>query len=48
MTSREESKISCSVHLKSDMASHYECEHVKQAKTPGNCDPVAVYMPRDI
>ena len=28
------------------MASHYECEHVKQAKTAAKCDPVAVYQPR--
>ena len=27
------------------MASQYECEHVKQAKAPANCDPVAVYQP---
>ena len=28
------------------MASHYECEHVKQAKMPANSDPVAVFQPR--
>ena len=46
LCTREECEISRSVHLNSDMASHYECEHVKQAKTPANCDPVAVYQPR--
>ena len=45
LCTREECKISRSVHVNSAMASQYECEHVKQAKAPANCDPVAVYQP---
>ena len=44
LCTREECEISRSVHLYSDMASHYECEHVKQAKTPANCDPPVVQV----
>ena len=46
LCTREGCEISRSVHLNNDMASHHECEHVKQTKTPANCDPLRVYQPR--
>jgi len=44
LCTREECKISRSVHVNSDMASHYECEHIKQAKNTASL-PVATYHP---
>ena len=45
LCTHEACKVSRSIYINSDLASQYECDHVKHAKNTDISGPLATYLP---